>query len=242
MAKFAPVKEGGEFEKLQAGTYQAVVSNVYDIGLQKQKNMAGQEEIKHQCVVLFEVNETLKHGQYAGKRFVQSKTYSYTMSQKAGLRKLVEVIIGPLTDKEAGQFDLDTLRGCNVTLTLEQKGEYINIKSIGGLIKGMAPMVPELAVEHVPAWISKKINSQVAPEETPTQADNFLNDTLHANDLLEYEINKLVESGVISEGDKKSTIFKVAGRPCEFKTLTEEQAVKVADTLKKLYEMKTFNR
>lgn len=243
MALKAPVRENVDFEKLQPGTYQAVISQVYDIGLQPSKNLqTGITENKHQCIVLFEVNERFQTGKFAGERFVQSRTYNFTMSRNAGLRKLVEIVTGTLTDEEAGQFDLETLRGCNVSLTIEQKGEYLNISGIGGLIKGMQEIQPELHEGYRPEWISKKIANQAAPDATSTHGkavqDDLLGD-IHENDLIETEINQLIEAGKISKGDKNATIQRVLGRPGTLKDCTPDQAATIADRLVKFAQMKS---
>ena len=235
MAMYAPVKEGGDFEKLTPDTYQAVISNIYDVGIQQVKNSkTGLFEPKQQVIVLFEINETKKAGALAGKRFVQSRTYNFTMSQNSGLRKLCETIVGTMSDTEAAEFDLETLRGVNCTVTIEQNGEYLNLSNIGGLMRGVKEIQPELEETYCPEWIVKKRNNAQAPADTPTQAQNMSNDTTTGLDILDWECKDLVTKGMITEGDRKGTILAVAKKAIDFLFLTEEQANEVVRRLKLL--------
>jgi len=240
MATFAPVKEGKDFEKLAPKTYQAVISSFHDIGVHEKKDFkTGEMKPKHQCVVLFEINKRMTEGEFAGQRFVKSRKYNFTMSKKADLRALVELFVGSLNDVQAGEFDLDSLRGLNCSVTLEQDGEYLNITNVAPLMDGVSEIFPELADDHDFKWISELKSKALPPKDTPTQAENMQNDNTSGLELLDWECKDLVTKGLVSEGDRKATIFAVARKPVDFLTLTFEQAEEVLMKLQKLAEIRS---
>jgi hypothetical protein len=157
MPNYAPVKHGNDFEKCPEGTYQFVVSNFYNIGKQMRKD----GNIKHQCIILFEINKLMTQGQYAGKRFIIFSYYNYTMSKKAQLRIDIEAISKNMSDDEAAQFDLDSIRGMNGQGKVIYDGEFVNLKNISGLMEGIPLMQPELPIDYIPESIKKKIDKQI---------------------------------------------------------------------------------
>lgn len=172
MANFAPVKQANDFERCPEGTFQFVISNFYNIGNQMRKDGS----IKHQCVVLYEINKKMTTGEYAGKRFVLSSYYNYTMSKNAQLRKDIEAIDAPMTDEQAAAFDLDSLRGMNGTGKIVHNGEFTNIQNISGLMDGVPLIEPELAPYYLPDWLKKKIDGQIVVAEEPAKTEQKFSD------------------------------------------------------------------
>jgi hypothetical protein len=212
MANFAPVKKAEDFEKCPQGTFQFVISNFYNIGNQTKKDGS----IKHQCIVLYEINKKITTGEYAGKRFVLSSFYNFTMSKNAQLRKDIEAIDAPMTDEQAEGFDLDTLRGMNGSAKIVHNGEYVNIQNISGLMEGLSIIEPELPPDYLPDWIKKKIDNQITIAEEPAK-----------NNLIKQmydEINSWASDGLVSFPDIKATIKVKVGSDMKFEQLNFEQA------------------
>ncbi len=161
-------KKGQDYESCPLGAVQAVVSNVYDLGLQKQDGLYG-ENISPKVVIVWEVNHTMKTGKYAGKRFVLSKTYTNTMNEKSNLFKDLRAMIG---EKAKPGIDLEKLRGFNVQLNVQENSKgYATIISIMPIAAGTQKMIPELEKEHIPEWIVKKQNMQVSEEDRFYEGD-----------------------------------------------------------------------
>jgi hypothetical protein len=168
MANFAPVKQANDFERCPEGTFQFVISNFYNIGNQMRKDGS----IKHQCIILFEINKKMTTGEYAGKRFVLSSYYNFTMSKNAQLRKDIEALDAPMSDEQAATFDLDSLRGLNGSAKVVHNGEFTNIQNISSLMDGVPLIEPELAPDYMPDWLKKKIDGQISVAEEPQKESN----------------------------------------------------------------------
>ena len=124
--KDQPKKENNNFERLTAGTYQAVCYAVWDIGKQI-ITWNGEEKIQHKIVIAWEVNQRIKNGEYAGKRFVVSKTYTLSFFDKANLRKDLNSWIGITQEQAEKGIDTDTLIGKNCLLTWLQIAWVISV-------------------------------------------------------------------------------------------------------------------
>lgn len=190
-----------DFELCPEGTIQAVVSNVYDIGNQRKKNFDGKEEVQHQVIIMFELNERMKSGTYAGERFVISKTYRLSFHEKSNLHKDTEAIIGAkISDLE---YDIEALIGMNCYLSIihQEKSEktYVNIQGIIALPAGVEKIIPELDRNHCPDWIKKKIDNQI---KEPISMEEYFERATHEE--IQYAIdrlNSLIEDGIINTFD-----------------------------------------
>lgn len=235
MANYAPVKGSEDFERCPEGTFQIVISNFYNIGLQTRKDGS----VKHQCIVLYEINKHMTQGEYAGKRFVISSYYNYTMSKNAQLRKDIEAIFEKLTDEEAATFDLDTLRGLNGQAKIEWNGEYTNIKNISSLLEGTAKLEPELPADYFPDWIKKKIEKQIKNscfDASTTLPKGEAVKSLYA------EINEWLTEGKITRPEVVKEIQTInGGNPVKFQELTEDCQLLVYMQLKAIADSKTVD-
>lgn len=148
-------KNNSNHEKPAIGNVQAVCTAVHDIGVQVNKQ--GKEY--HKVVILWEINQTIKTGEYAGKRMVQSQQYTLSMYENARLRKDLEAWRGKKfkDEDEACSLDLEKLIGANCLLNLQYSddGRYVNIAGISPLMQGMEKMKPELPPNHVYKWIEE---------------------------------------------------------------------------------------
>jgi hypothetical protein len=173
------VKEtGGDFVRPEPGMYQAVCSNVYDLGMQP----GYQGVITHKLVILWELEETIKTGEYAGKRFTISKFYTASLNEKANLRAdLVSWRGRDFTPAELKQFDVEKVVGANCYLNIVEKAKTDGKTSTA--IAAIAPfkikeggteemMTPELPRSHVPAWIDKLISKETQPDTSDIEAND----------------------------------------------------------------------
>jgi hypothetical protein len=166
--------EGSDFQRPKEGTQQAVCYAVADIG--RQETPWG---IQHKAIFLWELAETMKGGEYDGKRFVVSKKYTVSIHPKSNLGQDIKAWTGKeFADKE--QFDLEKLKGKNCLLVIqykknEQTGkEYTNIVGISPLMDGMKPMKPEN--KDLPDWV-KKLQQNQAKTPEQKESDEFAKDT-----------------------------------------------------------------
>ena len=104
-----------------SGEHQAVLSHIYDIGLQE--NTFGGEktgEKTHKIIFLWELDEMVAGKDY---RWTINKEYALSMNKRAGLRKDLEQIFGEtyFDDKDGQNIDIEKLIGINAILTIEEK-------------------------------------------------------------------------------------------------------------------------
>lgn len=163
---------GGEFEKTPTGMHQAVCAFVFDIGTHI-STFAGQTIKAHKIIVTWELSETMKEGDNAGKRFTVSKYYTLSLGEKANLRKDLESWRGKsFTDDELRVgFDVEKLIGVNCLLNIGQnENGKAKILSINPLQKGVVAIKPEKNVtQKFYDWIEKERAKSVekATDDTP---------------------------------------------------------------------------
>lgn len=142
MAMPLPKPTEAQFENPPAGTFMAICYRVIDLGTQD-TTYQGQPKKQHKILVSWELpDEKMKDG----RPFTISSRYTWSMSEKAALRKDLEAWRGaPFGEKDFGEggFDIQKIIGkpCLLTIVHTIKGEktYANIKGIAGLMKGMVP-------------------------------------------------------------------------------------------------------
>ena len=175
---------GGDYKRLESGTYAAVCNLLADIGLQP--GSVKFPTPKHMVVIRFEVPSERLEYEIDGVKKEGPMTiygrYTASMNEKANLRKLLESWRGKkFTDDEARNFDIAKLLGvpCLLTVT-ESTGNdgktYSNIGNCSPLVKGME--VPKAENElllytadnhdqfdKLPKWIQDKIDTKVISDE-----------------------------------------------------------------------------
>ena len=160
---------GGSYEKLPSGMQPAVCTRVFDLGMQP-----GYEgKMQHKLIVMFELAERKKEGEFAGSRFLASRSYTASLNEKANLRKDLESWRGrPFTADELAGFEMDSVVGvnCNLNMIEVTKGDrtYVNIAAIVPAIKGQERLERELAEDYTPEWIQRMLG---------TVNDGWSNDT-----------------------------------------------------------------
>lgn len=134
---------GGDFQRLEPGTYPAVCTWVVGIGPQPTP-WGTKEKIKFRFEVPTERIEYIdKEGIEQSGPAVIWATWTASLAEKAQLRKILEAWRGqPFTAEELSGFDLDKLLGapCMIVVVHEEGKNgriYDNIDSVSRLMKGL---------------------------------------------------------------------------------------------------------
>lgn len=142
---YVPEPTGGEFEIAPAGAHVAVCYRFIDLGTQL-VDFQGQKKTQRKVLISWELsNEQLTKGEYAGQPFTMGKKYTWSMSEKASLRKDLESWRSrAFTDadfKGENRFNVRNVVGAPCLLQIshdEHDGKtYANIKAVTSLPKGM---------------------------------------------------------------------------------------------------------
>ena|SRR3990167_1789785 len=146
---------GTQRELAPDGLQPAVCCGVFDLGMQK--GFEGQ--LQHKVMVAFEIAETLKEGEYAGKRMVLSQSFTASLNEKANLYKFLIGWRGrDFTAEELKAFDLEVLYGVAAMLNIIHKDRpgKPTIAIIAGamrLPKDAQAMTPENPRDWKPKWV-----------------------------------------------------------------------------------------
>lgn len=111
---------GGDFELTPAGTHNARILSVVDIGEQA-GTYEGKAYVRHQIIITWELVDTKMTD---GRPFVVSNFYTLSFSPKANLRKDFKSMTGKdLTDEEYQQFEFTKLlkMPCQIVIMHETK-------------------------------------------------------------------------------------------------------------------------
>lgn len=159
--------EGGNFEQLPPGLYNAVCYAVWDIGQQKivWNNV---DKIQPKAIVAFEVDKRIDNPgtEYHEKRYVVTKEYTVSLSEKANLTKdLISWRGKEFTPEEiqAG-FDIEKLQGVPCKLNIIHKTSknngrtYANISAIMKMPQDEEGLKPEID-NTPPEWVKKKMEA-----------------------------------------------------------------------------------
>ena len=138
----APVQEKAQRVLAPQGTHVARIVRLIDIGTIPTE-WQGEARMTHKIWLDFElVDETYKFKDGEDEKpFVLGRKYTFSMSEKASLRKIIEGIIGAsLLEQEAVAFDVEQIVGkaCLVNIKHNQVGDktYANIETAAPLMKG----------------------------------------------------------------------------------------------------------
>ena len=152
--------EGKDFEKIPAGTVQAVCYAVWDLGKQKGE-WQGNEKIQHKIIIAWETTHKMQgEGEYKGKRMVINKQYTLSLFENANLcTDLESWRTKTFTEEEKKGFDIEKLINVNCLLSIihkDSKGKtYANVKSVSPLMAGQEKLVPENKPDKIPEWVQK---------------------------------------------------------------------------------------
>lgn len=136
--------EGGDFTPPPAGVFPAICYRFIDLGTQ-QSAYQGQTKAAHKIMLTWEITDADERME-DGRPFSISQRYTWSMHEKATLRKTLESWRGKAFEEKdfgPGGFDTRNLIGapCLIGIThVEKDGKtYANISSVNKLMKGMTP-------------------------------------------------------------------------------------------------------
>jgi hypothetical protein len=167
--------EGGDFLPVPAGTWPAICYSFVDLGTQD-ITFKGETQPKHQVRISWELHDDeciMREGPKAGQPMMIQQTYTWSMNEKANLRKALEAWRGKkFTDKEIGDFDVKNLLGqpCLLSVIHADKGEKI-YANVGGITKPPKGMT-------LPSMVNKPIYIVLTPDEFDREAFAALPDYL----------------------------------------------------------------
>ena len=168
----------GDFQLPDAALHNGVCTAVFDLGMQP----GYQGQIQHKVVIFWELAQKISDGgNYDGKRFVVSNTYTASLSDRANLRAMLESWRSRgFTPEELEGFDIAVLRGVPCTISIVHNKSEKNGKTYGNISavmkhdrdKGEA-LIPELPDDWMPEWIQKKLDAPIAtaPEDGGSSHD-----------------------------------------------------------------------
>lgn len=169
------------------GTYVGICVHAIDIGEQL-VTFKDKKNYSNQIMYVFElVGEFIEVDGVQQPRTL-SRTFTFSKSEKSGLRKFVESWQGKkFSNEEFGEFDTNDVVGkeAMINVVLNDSGEYANIDSVIPLPKGMSAGTPQsklikfdidpwnqAAFDGLPEWAQERIKKSTqyqkdhAPETT----------------------------------------------------------------------------
>lgn len=145
-----PEPTGGDFVNLDSGTYLAVCYRFLDLGTHE-TNFQGQPGLRHEIMIGWETpEETITDATSGEVRPLSiNKRYTWSMSQKANLRKDLEAWRGKpfeQSDFGPGGFNTKNLLGkpCMLTVVKAPNAngkEYSNVTGVGPVLKSLRDKV-----------------------------------------------------------------------------------------------------
>lgn len=168
---------GKDFERAKPGIHQAVCTNVYGPFMESYE-WQGKKITAQKVVIMFELDERIKEGEYEGQRYTQSARFTASLHEKGKLRPFLESWKGcAFTPEGLAGFDLEKLIGVNCQLNLiekDKRGGGGKTVTIGGIFprgEGQEKMVPELARDYCPKWIKDILDAQKGTEDSHPPQD-----------------------------------------------------------------------
>jgi hypothetical protein len=152
---FIPKPNDSDFELPPAGTHLALCYRVIDLGTQKTTYL-GQAKEQHKVMLSWELpEEKMKDG----RPFTISQRYTWSMSEKATLRKHLESWRGlAFTDNDFGPggFNVKNVltKACTLAVSHTEKNgkQYANVTSVSKPMKGLT--IPPLVNEAIYLWLT----------------------------------------------------------------------------------------
>lgn len=151
---YLPAPTEGNFTPVPAGTHLGICYRVVDLGTQ-QSTFNGETKTAHKVMLTWEIPEERMDD---GRPFSISQSYTWSMHEKATLRKALEAWRGvAFTQKDFGPngFDIRNILGKACTLSIVHKAKdqsvFANVASIGKVMKGVA--IPAQESEAVYLWL-----------------------------------------------------------------------------------------
>lgn len=187
-----PTEGGGDFAPVPEGNWPAICYRFIDLGTQ-QTTYQGQPRETHQVQIAWELKDeecVMRDGPKAGQPMMIQQTYTWSMHEKAKLRKDLESWRGKkFTDAEIETFDVRKLLAmpCLLSVVHNDKGEktYANVASVTKPLKGM--QMGEL--------VNPTVFIALTPEEFDREAFAALSDRLKEKIMDSPEYQRLAANG-----------------------------------------------
>ena len=129
---------GDGFKNPEPGTVNAVCTRMIDLGTQETQ-WQGKPKRARKVMLVWEVDQKMEDE----RPFIVIQRYTLSIHPKSILGQHLESWRGvAFTDDERDGFDIAKVLGQGCLLTLVKEGEYVNIKSVARLPKGMARLEP----------------------------------------------------------------------------------------------------
>jgi hypothetical protein len=173
---FLPEPSGKSFAPAPAGNHIAICYRFLDLGTQAVE-WQGQQKLQHKVMISWELpNETIPDGELAGQPYSIHQRYTWSMSEKATLRKHLESWRGRAfgTEDFVGpkRFDIKNIVGkpCMLQVVHATKDgkTYSNIAAVAAMPKGMA----------APEMVNEAVFLGLTPDEFRDDVFNSLSDRL----------------------------------------------------------------
>ena len=176
MAIIAKAGGTGTFERPTIGEpHLAVCSNIYGPFVSSYE-WQGKKITSNKVIFLFELEQTIKEGEYAGKRFTVSEKFTLSLNEKAKMRPFIEAWAGKtFSEEQLLGFDIETLIGKSLNVNLLEKakkngqGTTVVIASVFPRMKGQEPMIPELPLTYMPKWVADLLGIQHEQQTSTTE-------------------------------------------------------------------------
>lgn len=195
-------KPKSDLPPIPAGMHHAILYSVVDLGTQYSKFY---DKSSYKVAFTWEFpmvrGEFEKDGEKKDLPRALSKTYTYSMHEKASLYKHLKSWWGrELTGEEVVGFDLGDLAGHNATLQIMHTSKddriYANIESVLPLMPNMSELAPENALvvydrhkhgtnipDGVPKWLREKIEDSPEYKNLAGKQERVSQDPVDEPDL-----------------------------------------------------------
>lgn len=190
-------KSGSDFEYPNIGLTPAVCINVINGGYEKVIYMGQDKGYQRKIFILWEIDQRITKGDFAGQHMIVSKEYTFAVSPKSNLRKDLEswrgkvfeekhnsngtvTLIGEKKNKETRKiekvaFSIDMLIGASCILNLQNVSKtktFISPTSILPFDKKFQKVNREIESNYIPDWIAKKIAERPTNNPDELEAPN----------------------------------------------------------------------
>jgi hypothetical protein len=161
-------EKGSDYPQCPAGIHVGVVCDAIDNGLVTQ-DFGGKVKQVHKVTLRWQVDEINPQN---GKRFDVQKRYTFSLNEKATLRKDIEALRGrPLTKDELAGYDLEALIGvCGQLVVVHQPSRkdpsrmFANVQTLMPLAKGMS------SIQITPDYV-RQAEREPAPSERGAEVE-----------------------------------------------------------------------
>jgi hypothetical protein len=157
--------EGKKYEKPPAGVHAAVLIGLFDLGTHSRTYSDGKTKRNRK---LFFVWELTAEADSKGENFVVGCDFTWSLHDKANLRKFVESWIGEAIPK-GGKIDLDDFldKPCLITLMNNDLGNNKTVVDVVGIAPPMRGLPVPPASRGVATFLMSDIESQASLIDLP---------------------------------------------------------------------------